>query len=72
MLGSATYSITATASDAVSAVRIDKQLFHRVATEYPEFGRAVLNALSEKLGASVRELDTVRSLLTKSKSFSNL
>jgi CRP/FNR family transcriptional regulator, cyclic AMP receptor protein len=72
MLGSATYSITATASDAVSAVRIDKHLFHRVATEYPEFGRAVLNALSEKLGASVRELDTVRSLLTKSKGFANL
>lgn len=72
MLGGASYAITATASEAVSAVRIDKQLFNRVATEYPEFGQAVLAALSEKLGASVRELDGIRNLLTKARSFSNL
>jgi CRP-like cAMP-binding protein len=72
MLGGASYSITATANDSVSAVRIDQQLFHRVASEYPEFGQAVLNALSEKLGASVRELDGIRGLLTKARSFSNL
>jgi CRP-like cAMP-binding protein len=72
MLGGASYSITATANEAVSAVRIDQPLFHRVASEYPEFGQAVLTALSEKLGASVRELDSIRSLLTKARSFSNL
>jgi CRP-like cAMP-binding protein len=72
MLGGASYSITATANDVVSAVRIDQPLFHRVASEYPEFGQAVLTALSEKLGASVRELDSIRSLLTKARSFSNL
>jgi CRP-like cAMP-binding protein len=72
MLGGSTYSLTATAVEAVQAVRIDRDLFNRVATEYPEFGRAVLDALSEKLGASVRELDGVRGLLTKARSFSNL
>lgn len=72
MLGGASYSITAIANETVSAVRIDKHLFHRVASEYPEFGQAVLNALSEKLGASVRELDGIRNLLTKARSFSNL
>ncbi len=72
MLGSATYSITATAAEPVSAVRIDNALFLRVASEYPEFGRAVLEALSEKLGNSVKELDGVRNLLTKARSFSNL
>lgn len=72
MMGGASYSITATANEAVSAVRIDQRLFHRVASEYPEFGQAVLAALSEKLGASVRELDDIRSLLTKARSFSNL
>ncbi len=72
MLGGASYSITATASDEVSAVRIDQRLFHRVASEYPEFGQAVLTALSEKLGASVRELDDIRTLLTKARSFSKL
>lgn len=72
MLGSSTYSLTATASEPVSAARIDHELFLRVASEYPEFGRAVMDALSEKLGASVRELDGVRGLLTKARSFSNL
>jgi CRP/FNR family transcriptional regulator, cyclic AMP receptor protein len=72
MLGGSAYSITATAAEAVSAARIDNTLFLRVASEYPEFGRAVLEALSEKLGNSVRELDTVRNLLTKARSFSNL
>jgi hypothetical protein len=47
-------------------------LFQRVTLEYPEFGRAVVEALSEKLGASVRELEGVRGLLTKARSFSNL
>jgi CRP/FNR family transcriptional regulator, cyclic AMP receptor protein len=72
MLGGSRYAITATASETVSAVRIDKELFHRVASEYPEFGQAVLKALSEKLGASVRELEGIRGLLTKARSFSNL
>lgn len=72
MLGGSTYSLTATAAGPVQAVCIDNDLFKRVATEYPEFGRAVMEALSEKLGASVRELDGVRGLLTKARSFSNL
>jgi CRP-like cAMP-binding protein len=72
MLGSSSYSLTATAAEHVSAVRIDNALFNRVASEYPEFGQAVMEALSEKLGASVRELSGVRELLTKARSFSNL
>ena len=72
MLGGSAYSLTATALEPVSAVRIDNALFLRVASEYPEFGRAVLDALSEKLGNSVRELDGVKNLLNKARSFSNL
>ncbi len=72
MLGGSAYSLTATALEPVSAVRIDNALFVRVASEYPEFGRAVLDALSEKLGNSVRELDSVKNLLNKARSFSNL
>jgi CRP-like cAMP-binding protein len=72
MLGGSSYALTATAAEPVSAVRIDHALFIRVASEYPEFGRAVLEALSEKLGASVRELDGVRGLLTKARNFSAL
>jgi CRP/FNR family transcriptional regulator, cyclic AMP receptor protein len=72
MLAGSAYSLTATALEPVSAVRIDNALFLRVASEYPEFGRAVLDALSEKLGNSVRELDGVKNLLNKARSFSNL
>jgi CRP/FNR family transcriptional regulator, cyclic AMP receptor protein len=72
MIGGTGYSLTATATEPVSAVRIDTALFQRVATEYPEFGKAVLDALSDRLGQSVRELDGVRGLLTKARSFSNL
>jgi CRP-like cAMP-binding protein len=72
MLGSTTYALTATASGPVSAVRIDNALFNRVASEYPEFGRAVLQALSDKLDSSVREFDGIRTLLNKSRGFSGL
>jgi len=72
MLGGSAYSLTATALEPVSAVRIDNALFIRVASEYPEFGKAVLDALSEKLGNSVRELDGVKNLLNRARSFSNL
>jgi CRP-like cAMP-binding protein len=72
MLAGSVYSITATAADDVATVRIDNALFKRVATEYPEFGRAVLDALSERLGASVQELDSIRTLLTRTKGFSEL
>jgi Cyclic nucleotide-binding domain len=39
MIGSGTYSISATARDVVSTARISHELFLRVAKEYPEFGR---------------------------------
>jgi CRP-like cAMP-binding protein len=72
MIGGTSYSISATAVDTVSAVRIDQDLFQRVAREYPEFAKTVLDNLSDKLGRSVRELETVRGLLTKARGFSDL
>jgi CRP-like cAMP-binding protein len=72
MIGSGAYSLTGTARDFVSTVRISQELFLRVAKEYPEFGRTVLRNLSDKLEVSVRELDSVRVLLTKARKFSDL
>jgi CRP/FNR family transcriptional regulator, cyclic AMP receptor protein len=72
MIGGSSYSLTATAIDAVSAVRIDQNLFQRVAGEYPEFGKTVLDNVSDKLARSVRELEGVRGLLTKARGFSDL
>jgi CRP-like cAMP-binding protein len=70
MIGNTQYSLTAVAELPVSTARIDRALFLRVANEYPEFGDAVLKAISEKLGSSVRELDGVKNLFNRARSFS--
>lgn len=72
MIGAGTYAITATARDIVSTARISHELFVKVAKEYPDFGRMVLRNLGDKLDASVRELESVRVLLTKARKFSDL
>jgi CRP-like cAMP-binding protein len=72
MIGAGNYSITAVARDVVSTARISHELFLKVSKEYPDFGRAVLRRLSERLEASVRELDTVRVMFDKSRKFSEL
>ena len=72
MIGGSPYSITATAADAVSTARIDRELFLRVAQEFPEFGTAVLRTLSRKLELSVQELEDARQLLQKARSFRSL
>ena len=72
MIGSGHYAISAVARDIVSTARISHELFLKVAKEYPDFGKTVLHNLSEKLEASVRELDAVRVLMGKSRNFSDL
>jgi CRP-like cAMP-binding protein len=72
MIGNGNYAITGTARDLVSTARISHELFLRVATEYPEFGRVVLRNLSDKLEASVREFESVRVMLNKARRFSDL
>jgi CRP-like cAMP-binding protein len=72
MISGALYAVSAIATTAVTAARIDNALFLRVADEYPEFGKSVLHALSRKLELSVKELDSIRGLLVKARSFSDL
>ncbi len=72
MIGANPYSITATALDTVSTARIDRELFMRVAREFPEFGNAVLRVLTEKLELAVGELGEARQLLQKARSFGSL
>lgn len=72
MISGALYAVTAIADVSVTTARIDTALFLRVADEYPEFGRSVLAALSRKLDHSVKELDSIRSLLVKARGFSDL
>lgn len=69
MIGATAYSITATAAEPVATARIDRELFLRVAQEFPEFGTAVLRALSRKLDVSVKELGSARAVFEKARSF---
>ena len=72
MIGANACSVTAIARETVSAARIDRDLFMRVAREFPEFGTAVLRALARKLEMAVGELGDARQLLQKARSFRSL
>lgn len=72
MIGGSAYSSTGIAAEPVSAVRIDRELFMRVAAEFPEFGAAVFRALARKLEGSVSELATTREGFENARSFGSL
>lgn len=72
MIGASPYSITARALEPVATARIDRELFLRVAREFPEFGAAVLRSLSLKLEIAVDELGEARQLFQKARSFRSL
>lgn len=72
MIGGTRYSLSATARDGVIAAAITRDLFNKVIREYPEFGSAVHSVLAQRLDQSVRELDTVRDLFARARSFSSL
>lgn len=69
MIGGSAYSITARAADEVVTVRIDRDLFLRVAQEFPEFGAAVLRTLAQRLELSVRDLGQARQMFDNARSF---
>ena len=72
MIGDVPYGITARASEPLSAARIDRSLFMRLATEYPEFGAAVFKALARKLGQAMTELEPVQDKFERAQTFRNL
>lgn len=69
MIGQLPCTITATATSMVTAARISRALFVRVAEEYPEFGRAVFRAMARKLDDSLRDLIETQDLFKKARSF---
>lgn len=72
MIGDVPYGITARASEPLSAARIDRSLFMRLATEYPEFCAAVFKALARKLGQAMTELEPVQDKFERAQTFRNL
>ena len=69
MIGDRPYSITATAIDAVQTARIDRELFMRVAREFPDFGSAVFSVLARRLGVVIDELESTREYFERARSF---
>ncbi len=53
MIIDAAYSITVKAASTLAAQRIERDLFLRVAAEFPEFSLQVMKNLSGKLGRSM-------------------
>lgn len=72
MIGASPYSGTAIALEPVTVARIDRELFMRVAAEFPEFGAAVYRALARKLERSVHALAETREGFEKARSFGSL
>lgn len=72
MIGGAAYSVTARARAPLAAASISRNLFMRVAEEYPEFGRSVFRALGGKLEGSMADLLSAQVLFDQAKSFSSL
>jgi len=72
MIGDRPYSVTATAVDTVSTARIDRELFMRVAREFPEFGTAVFNVLSRRLGLVMGDLESARQQFERARSFKSI
>ena len=72
MIGERPYSVTATAVESVSTARIDRELFMRVAREFPEFGTAVFNVLSRRLDLVMGDLDAARQQFETARSFKSI
>jgi len=72
MIGGAAYSVTARATASISAAKIGRGLFMRVAEEYPEFGKTVFRALGGRLDGSMADLLSAKVLFDHAKSFSSL
>ena len=72
MIGDRPYSVTATAIETVSTARLDRELFMRVAREFPEFGTAVFNVLASRLDLVMGELDDARQRFENARSFKGI
>ncbi|MDP9137394.1 MAG: cyclic nucleotide-binding domain-containing protein, partial [Pseudomonadota bacterium] len=55
MITDAAYTVTVRAATELAAQRIDRELFLRVAAEFPEFSLKVMKNLSSKLDRSVAQ-----------------
>jgi CRP-like cAMP-binding protein len=62
MIANVAYGVTVKTASAFTAQRIDRELFLRVAGEFPEFGVGILRKLASRLKLSVQAITTVKPL----------
>jgi CRP-like cAMP-binding protein len=62
MIANVAYGVTVKTAIAFAAQRIDRELFLRVAGEFPEFGAGILRKLASRLGLSVEAIAMVKPL----------
>ncbi len=72
MIAEIPYPANVTAMCEVTAVRLTRELFMRVATEYPDFATQVYRGLEQRLDSSISALNRVRKLFDGAQSFSGL
>lgn len=62
MIGNVAYGVTVKTASAFTAKRIDRDLFIRLAAEFPEFGTGIMRNIAVRLGRSVGALKDLRPL----------
>jgi CRP-like cAMP-binding protein len=72
MIAEIPYPANVTATSDVTAVRLARELFMRVATEYPDFAAQIYRGLEQRLDRSISDLNRVRRLFDGAQSFSGL
>ena len=60
MIAGIAYSANITATDEVTAIRVTRDVFMRVAQEFPDFGIRIHQTLAERLNTSMSEINRVR------------
>ena len=62
MIADVAYGFTVKTTSAFTAKRIDRDLFIRLAAEFPDFGRGIIRNIAVRLGRSIEALREVKPL----------
>ena len=69
MIAAVPYAVSVIATGKVSAARVSRELFMRVASEFPDFGARVHATLAAKLEGTVADLRSVKSKFDQAATF---
>lgn len=72
MVADLPYNITVVAETNVQCLKLTRQLFYRVAEEFPDFAEIILAAVTRRVEHSVGQLKSVEKLFRQARPFSAL